>query len=73
MRVTRIGSLVFGRLFDRLGISVPFPLPLISALSALFVFLGDFWLALLDSALWGLKMGVAAAASRAMIALTAGV
>jgi len=53
-----MGSLVFGHLFDRLGMAILVPLTLISALFAPLVFLGHFWLALLGSAIWGLGMGV---------------
>ncbi|HAT46187.1 MAG TPA: MFS transporter, partial [Ktedonobacter sp.] len=53
-----IGSLVFGRLFDRVGIVVLVPLTLLSALFAPLVFLGGFWAALVGVALWGLGMGV---------------
>jgi MFS family permease len=58
MAVSGVGSLVFGRLFDRAGIWILVPLTLISAASAPLVFLGGFWLALIGSALWGLGMGV---------------
>jgi predicted MFS family arabinose efflux permease len=42
MGVGVIGSLVFGHLFDRFGISVLIPLTILSALFALLVFLGGF-------------------------------
>jgi MFS family permease len=58
MAVSGVGSLIFGRLFDRAGIWILVPLTLISAASAPLVFLGGFWLALIGSALWGLGMGV---------------
>jgi predicted MFS family arabinose efflux permease len=58
MGVGGIGSLVFGRLFDRLGIAVLIPLTLLSALFAPLVFLGGFWAALVGVALWGLGIGV---------------
>lgn len=58
MGVSGIGSLVFGRLFDRFGIAVLIPLTLLSALFAPLVFLGGFWAALIGMALWGLGMGV---------------
>ncbi len=58
MAVSGIGSLVFGRLFDRFGISVLIPLTVLSALFAPLVFLGGFWLALIGAAVWGLGMGV---------------
>jgi MFS family permease len=58
MATSGLGSLVFGRLFDRTGIGILVPLTLISAASAPLVFLGGFWLALAGAALWGLGMGV---------------
>jgi MFS family permease len=58
MAVSGVGSLVFGRLFDRFGIAVLIPLTVLSALFAPLVFLGGFWLALIGAALWGLGMGV---------------
>jgi MFS family permease len=58
MAVSGVGSLVFGRLFDRYGISILIPLTVLSALFAPLVFLGGFWLALIGAALWGLGMGV---------------
>ena len=58
MGVSGMGSLVFGRLFDRFGISILLPLTLLSALFAPLVFLGGFWVALIGAALWGLGMGV---------------
>ncbi len=58
MGVGGIGSLLFGRLFDRFGIFVLIPLTLLSALFAPLVFLGGFWVALVGVALWGLGMGV---------------
>jgi predicted MFS family arabinose efflux permease len=58
MGVSGIGSLIFGRLFDRIGITVLIPLTLISALFAPLVFLGGFWPALVGMGLWGVGMGV---------------
>jgi MFS family permease len=58
MAVSGIGSLLFGHLFDRVGIWILVPLTLIAAASAPLVFLGGFWLVLIGSALWGLGMGV---------------
>jgi predicted MFS family arabinose efflux permease len=58
MGVSGIGSLVLGRLFDRVGISILIPLTLLSALFAPLVFLGGFWPALVGTAVWGLGMGV---------------
>ena len=58
MAVSGAGSLVFGKLFDRFGISVLIPLTILSAFFAPLVFLGGFWMALFGAALWGLGMGV---------------
>jgi predicted MFS family arabinose efflux permease len=58
MAVSGIGSLLFGRMFDRSGIGVLIPLTLISAVFAPLVFLGGFWAVIAGSALWGLGMGV---------------
>jgi MFS family permease len=58
MAVSGAGSLVFGRLFDRFGFSALIGLTLISALFAPLVFLGDFSVALVGAAIWGLGMGV---------------
>jgi len=53
-----IGSLVFGKLFDRMGIVILVPLTLVTAIFVPLVFLGGFWAALAGSMLWGLGMGV---------------
>lgn len=58
MATSGLGSLVFGRWFDRTGIWILVPLTIISAASAPFVFLGHFWVALIGVGLWGLGMGV---------------
>ncbi|MDH7479510.1 MAG: MFS transporter, partial [Syntrophomonadaceae bacterium] len=63
-----IAALVFGRLFDRLGVST---LALVSVLTAFFpplVFLGGFGPALLGMALWGLGMGAQESVMRAAVA-----
>jgi predicted MFS family arabinose efflux permease len=58
MGVGGLGSLVIGRLFDRLGLRVLVPLTVLSALFAPLVFLGGFSAAVAGGALWGLGMGV---------------
>ncbi len=58
MGVSGIGSLLFGRLFDRVGMKVLLPLSVITTLSAPLAFLGGFKSALLGAGLWGLGMGV---------------
>ncbi|KAK9490522.1 major facilitator superfamily domain-containing protein [Lipomyces doorenjongii] len=52
-----IGSLVFGRMFDRIGIGVLIPLSLGTACYAPLVFFGSFLPSLLGTCLWGLGMG----------------
>ncbi len=69
MGVSGLGSLAFGRLFDRFGIVVLIPLTLLSALFAPLVFLGGFAAALLGVALWGLGMGVHESIIPAAVAL----
>jgi predicted MFS family arabinose efflux permease len=58
MGVSGLGSLAFGRLFDRVGIVVLIPLTLVTTLFVPLVFLGGSWVALVGCALWGLGMGV---------------
>jgi MFS family permease len=58
MATSGAGSLLFGRLFDRFGVSVLIPLTFISIASAPLVFLGGFGMALAGAAVWGLGMGV---------------
>jgi MFS family permease len=58
MAVSGAGSLLFGRMFDRIGIGILIPLTVISAVFAPLVFLGGFWSVIVGSALWGLGMGV---------------
>lgn len=69
MAVSGAGSLVMGRLFDRVGISILVPLTLVSALFAPLAFLGGFWTALAGIALWGLGMGVHESIIPAAVAL----
>ncbi|HYT79645.1 MAG TPA: MFS transporter [Actinomycetota bacterium] len=58
MGVSGLGSLLFGRMFDKVGIGILIPLTIVSALFAPLVFLGGFWPALVGVSLWGLGMGV---------------
>jgi predicted MFS family arabinose efflux permease len=58
MAVSGIGSLIFGRLFDRTGIGILVPLTIVGALFAPLVFLGGFWAGLVGVSLWGIGMGV---------------
>jgi MFS family permease len=58
MGVSGLGSLVFGRMFDRSGLRILVPLTVVSAAFAPLVFLGGFWPIIVGAALWGLGMGV---------------
>lgn len=58
MAVSGTSSLVFGRLFDRYGFRVLVIVTLAASLFSPLVFLGDFGLALLGAAVWGMGMGV---------------
>jgi MFS family permease len=58
MAVSGMGSLTLGRLFDRFGFTVLIILTPVSALSAPLVFLGNYWVALVGAAVWGVGMGV---------------
>jgi MFS family permease len=58
MAVSGMGSLAFGRWFDRFGIAILITVTILAAAFAPLVFLGGFWMALLGAALWGLGMGV---------------
>jgi MFS family permease len=58
MGTSGLGSLVFGRLFDRHGLRILVPLTVATAAFAPLVFLGDASLALLGTVLWGLGMGI---------------
>ena len=58
MAVSGIGSLIFGRLFDHVGIGILIPLTVTAAAYAPLVFLGGLWTGIAGVALWGLGMGV---------------
>jgi MFS family permease len=68
MGVDALAALIFGRLFDRIGLSILIVVSLISSLFAPLVFLGGFYLALLGMALWGVGMGAQESIMRAAIA-----
>jgi predicted MFS family arabinose efflux permease len=62
-----ITNLVFGRLFDRIGLPVAVVAFLLGALFAPFVFLGQFWLILTGMVLWGIGMGAQNTMLKAML------
>lgn len=68
MGVDALAALVFGRLFDRIGVSAMILVAVLSALFAPFVFLGGFYTALVGMALWGVSMGAQESIMRAAVA-----
>jgi MFS family permease len=68
MGVDALSALFFGRLFDRVGLSILIVVSLLSSLFAPLVFLGGFYLALVGMALWGVGMGAQESIMRAAIA-----
>lgn len=68
MGVDALAALIFGRLFDRIGISTLIFAALISSFFAPLVFLGGFYPAILGIALWGIGMGAQESIMRAAIA-----
>lgn len=68
MGVDALAALLFGRLFDRLGLTTLVAAALLSALFAPLVFLGSFTWALLGMALWGVGMGAQESIMRAVVA-----
>jgi MFS family permease len=58
MGASGLGSLVFGRLFDRRGIAILVPLTALTVLFAPLAFFGNAPLAFVGILLWGLGMGV---------------
>ncbi len=69
MGISGIAALAFGRLFDRIGISVLMLGALLSSLFAPLVFLGNANLALLGMVLWGVGMGAQESILKAAVAL----
>lgn len=68
MGVDALAALLFGRLFDRMGISVLILASLLSSLFAPLVFSRGFYAALAGMALWGVGMGAQESVMRAAIA-----
>lgn len=63
-----LGSLVVGRLFDRVGLIVLLPVTLIGAVYAPLAFLGGFALALVGALLWGVGLGAHESVMQAAVA-----
>lgn len=68
MGVDAIAALIFGRLFDKIGLSTMIIVAVISAFFAPFVFLGGFNLVFIGVALWGVGLGAQESIMRAAIA-----
>jgi MFS family permease len=68
MGVDALTAILFGRLFDRVGISILIVVALSSSLFAPLVFLGSFYFALMGMALWGIGMGAQESVMRAAVA-----
>jgi MFS family permease len=68
MGVDALAALVFGRLFDRIGLGTLIIVSAITAFFAPLVFLGDLTTALLGMVLWGVGMGAQESIMRAAIA-----
>jgi len=68
MGTDAVAALVFGRIFDRIGIPVLIAAFVVSSLFAPLVFLGGFQAALIGMALWGVGMGAQESIVRAAIA-----
>jgi MFS family permease len=68
MGVSGAASLVFGWLFDRVGLVLLIPLTVVSSLFAPLVFLGAFPAAIVGSVLWGIGMGTHESIMRAAVA-----
>ncbi len=67
MGAAAITALIFGRLFDRMGIQIVIIAVILSSIFAPLVFLGGFALSLIGMALWGVGMGAQESIMRAAI------
>jgi MFS family permease len=68
MGLSAIAALIFGRWFDRKGLSIVVIAVLLSTFFAPLVFLGGFYASLIGMALWGIGMGAHESIMRAAIA-----
>jgi len=69
MGVDALSALLFGKLFDKLGVSIMILVAVLSSLFAPLVFLGGFYLAFLGMALWGVSMGAQESVMRSSVAM----
>ncbi len=68
MAIGALGALVFGRLYDKVGLPILIAVFMLSSLFAPFVFWGSAWLALAGMVLWGIGMGAQESLLKAVIA-----
>lgn len=68
MGVDAISALLFGKLFDQIGVSIMIFIALISSFFAPLVFLGNFYSALIGMIIWGIGMGAQESVMRAVVA-----
>lgn len=68
MMIDGVASLIFGKLFDRIGLPAVLIAFFLSSLFAPLVFLGNFWVALLGMVLWGIGFGAQDTLLKAIIA-----
>jgi len=69
MGVDGVAALVFGRLFDKVGLSIMIVVALISSLFAPLVFLGGSYPAFMGMVLWGVSMGAQESIMRSSVAV----
>src|SRR6185437_5965549 len=67
MAVSAVTALVFGKLFDKKGISVVLLAVFLSAFFAPFILLGTFWVILIGMVLWGIGFGAQESMLKAVI------
>jgi hypothetical protein len=67
MAMGALGALIFGRLFDKIGLAVILTVFFVSSFFAPLVFLGTGWIALFGMALWGIGMGAQGSLLNALI------
>ncbi len=69
MGVDAIAALIFGRLFDKIGMSIMIAVAILSSLFAPLVFLGGFYAAFLGMVIWGICMGAQESIMRSSVAV----
>jgi MFS family permease len=67
MAMGAIGALIFGKLFDKIGLAVVLAVFLLSSFVAPLVFLGKGWIALVGMVLWGIGMSAQGSLLNALI------